>query len=106
MAKTRTSWKPGQSGNPKGRPPRHSALVALLNKRLDRRVRGISVRVRIIDTLIDAALSGDTAIGKFILETDMRSYEFMTKLEITEKLREEVAELRGLLEEAKDARRN
>lgn len=32
MAKSSTSFKPGQSGNPKGRPPKNRALTELLEK--------------------------------------------------------------------------
>jgi len=32
MPKTRTSFQPGQSGNPKGTPPKHRALTALLER--------------------------------------------------------------------------
>jgi hypothetical protein len=32
MPKNQTSWKPGQSGNPKGRPPKSRALTDLLEK--------------------------------------------------------------------------
>lgn len=34
MARASTSWKPGQSGNPKGKPPGTLSLVSLLKRKL------------------------------------------------------------------------
>ena len=34
--KLRPPWKPGQSGNPMGRPPKHECLTSLLKEELDR----------------------------------------------------------------------
>ncbi len=54
-------WKPGQSGNPKGKPS-GSGKVAVLRA-------GIAVHVpAIIKTLTDAALAGDVAAARLLLE--------------------------------------
>ncbi len=38
MANQGHKWQPGQSGNPRGRPPKHRALTTLLEKALARTV--------------------------------------------------------------------
>src|SRR5688572_22337984 len=40
MAKSSTSFEPGKSGNPKGRPPKSRALTALLAKGGSRKIDG------------------------------------------------------------------
>ena len=102
MAKTSTSWKPGQSGNPKGRPRRESSLVQILNKRIDRRSGPGTIKQRIADRLIAEAMAGNLyAIGK-IFDVVQRSYEFAVKTEILD----EIALLKQQMEELKDARRS
>ncbi len=51
-------WKPGQSGNPKGRPKRLSVLEIL----------GEDKRRALIQTLFDQAMSGDTTAAKALLD--------------------------------------
>ena len=60
MAKTRTSWKKGQSGNPKGRPPRPvSEIIA----------KGLSHSPdKLIAKLEAAALEGDGFAAKYLLD--------------------------------------
>lgn len=101
MAKTSTSWKPGQSGNPKGRPARESSLVQILNKRIDRRSGPGTIKQRIADRLINEAVAGNLyAIGK-IFDVVQRSYEFAIKAEIMDR----IAEIERRLDEVKHDRR-
>ena len=54
-------WKPGQSGNPKGRPPGSSEVARLR--------AGIAARVpQILDRLTEAALAGDVQAARLLLE--------------------------------------
>jgi hypothetical protein len=71
-------WKPGQSGNPKGRPKGRKNSVTMLRETLDRklkvpidgRVRAVSMRELMLIRLVDAALKGDVKIISFLLERD------------------------------------
>jgi hypothetical protein len=62
-----TRWKPGQSGNPRGRPKGSKNLVTILNDALNKtltvqengRTRKISAREGIVMRLINAAIKGD-----------------------------------------------
>lgn len=55
------AWRPGQSGNPRGRPPGSGEIAALR--------AGIRARIpSLIERLIDAALAGDTAAARLLLE--------------------------------------
>ena len=54
------AWKPGQSGNPKGRRP--DAAVAKARLKLARSLPGI------LEVVIQAALAGDLAAAKLIVE--------------------------------------
>ena len=60
MADTR--WKPGQSGNPNGRPPKGDALTDILRQKIDKDI--------IADKLIEIALAdgGDLAALKYIYD--------------------------------------
>jgi len=62
-------FKPGQSGNPKGRPKKGQALAELLETALKAKGEdGIPKRKAVIDTLIRLALSGDLDAIKVILD--------------------------------------
>ena len=59
--KKATQWKPGQTGNPKGRPPGISAITRL-------RESLASDVPEILSALVLAAKGGDVAAAKLILE--------------------------------------
>ncbi|MFH0983392.1 MAG: DUF5681 domain-containing protein [Planctomycetota bacterium] len=70
--KTRTSWRPGQSGNPRGRPPRGTAIADLLREALDRKLpNGKIARVVLAEQLVKLALTGRqwTAARRWAVET-------------------------------------
>lgn len=56
-----TKWKPGQRGNPKGRPPGQSEITQL-------RASLASDVPEILARLVTAAKSGDVQAGRLILE--------------------------------------
>lgn len=72
MAKTPRGrpFQPGQSGNPKGRPPAEICLTALLRAALaERDVDGKRTKARaVIDALIEQACEGKTAAIQQIFE--------------------------------------
>lgn len=58
---TKTTWKPGQSGNPKGRSP-GSGEVAKIRAAIAAEVPAI------LKTLVEQALAGDTQAARLLLE--------------------------------------
>jgi Family of unknown function (DUF5681) len=70
-----TRWKPGQSGNPRGRPRGTKNLMTLFNEVLDRKLkvqengkaRLITGREAIVIRVFNAALKGDPKALTFIL---------------------------------------
>jgi hypothetical protein len=53
-------WRSGQSGNPKGRPPKGVSLTEILRAKLDQvDATGRNVRELLVDRLATIALSGD-----------------------------------------------
>ncbi len=64
MARSEGTWKPGQSGNPKGRPKKKCTITAEVEKLLKKRdvplgEKNISRRKAIAETLINMALKED-----------------------------------------------
>ena len=59
MPRTKTSWRPGQSGNPGGRPPRVKAFADLLRAALSKRLPdGKTARETLAQQLVKLAVSG------------------------------------------------
>ena len=76
-----TQWKPGQSGNPKGRPKRIKDFEKLFELELDQRIqitdRGepctLSKRELVVKKLINDALQGDRSAMKLVVSLMQRS---------------------------------
>ena len=60
-------WKPGQSGNPKGRPKTDSVTKAI-RKLLDEGISGEPLYEAIARVAIQRALKGDKAFWQFVVE--------------------------------------
>ncbi len=60
MAASGTSWEPGQSGNPAGRPPKDEALTDVL--------RGLVDKEDIAKKLIEVANKGDVGALKYVYD--------------------------------------
>ena len=60
MAKSGTSWKPGQSGNPEGRTPNEEALTEVL--------RTLVCKEDIAKKLIEVANKGDVTALKYVYD--------------------------------------
>lgn len=75
---TSSRWKPGQSGNPKGREP-GSGKVAALRKAIEAKVPAIVKR------LTEAALDGDVGAARLLLERvvpPLRAAELPVEVEL------------------------
>ncbi len=70
MGRSSTSYVPGQSGNPRGRPKSAYSLTALLQSSLfEEDERGIPVKaLAVISALIKQAIEGKTAAAQIILD--------------------------------------
>jgi len=68
----RPPWKPGESGNPNGRPKRRTfseVAYAFLAEKVDPNDRNSPTRLeRLCETLIDRAIQGDMQAAKLILD--------------------------------------
>lgn len=106
MARSSTTWAKGKSGNPHGRPKGEEQFVSVLRERLNRKIRGVSAKVRLADILIGLSLAGDTRAAGIIVNTLRGSWEFVLRQEEQEAMRREIAELKERLEEVKDAKRD
>lgn len=77
------SWKPGQSGNPKGRPPKSLTLTSLLKDKLDKvnPLTGQTYAQGIVDAMFKGALCNPQILkellerceGKVTENVDMRT---------------------------------
>ena len=56
----RTAWKPGQSGNPKGRPPKGDTMTEALKEKVDKEA--------VAEKLYAMAMEGDIAALKYIYD--------------------------------------
>lgn len=91
-------WKPGQSGNPSGRPKGSGTPIAKLRKILEREAEikgkkpghGITVADQVAELIVRQALAGDFRFVQFLMD----------KLEAAD-LRDELDELRKLIDESK-----
>jgi hypothetical protein len=63
MAATKTSWKPGQSGNPGGRPAGVARRLKVLND-----LTTDEVLARVWNSLLEAAVGGDVAAARVVLD--------------------------------------
>jgi hypothetical protein len=78
---THTRFKPGQSGNPKGRPKGAKNEASILREILEHqiplqeggRIRKISIRKAILLKMADGALKGDTRKAAFVLDRYSRA---------------------------------
>jgi Family of unknown function (DUF5681) len=70
-----TRWRPGQSGNPKGRPKGTKGFVKILNEELEQtyqieeggKLRKITKRRLIAKQLINRAMKGDTRAMAYVM---------------------------------------
>ena len=61
-------FQKGQSGNPNGRPPKSGCISDLVRERLKETIDNASVESKIVDVLIENALSGDRWAIQTVLE--------------------------------------
>src|SRR5437773_2774 len=93
MAKTKTSWQRGSSGNAKGRPPGTGRIEAY-RKVLD------AAMPHLLKQLVEKAKSGDLSAIKLILD---RTYP--TRDAVVSDLMADIEELRAMIEESRKADR-
>lgn len=61
-------WKPGQSGNPSGRPKKDRALTAALDAELDKKIGRKTKRQLVAEKVLGLALDGDMTAVKFLAD--------------------------------------
>jgi len=81
------AWKPGQSGNPHGRPRTGNTLVERLEAELDKK-RGSRKKIDIIcETFTSLAIGGDVQAIKKIFDIVQRDFEFFKTCEIEDRIK-------------------
>jgi len=92
-----TRWKPGQSGNPKGRPPKNLSITSLVKEKLEQEgPEGKTNAELIADAIIELAVSGDlSAIKELLDRTDGKVIDRTDHTFYGEGLPEILAKLRG-----------
>jgi len=63
-----TRWKPGQSGNPKGRPPKRECITSLLKEAMNSPKQKRTWAEVINERLLAMAVEGDLSAMKLIFE--------------------------------------
>ena len=83
---TRTTWKPGQSGNPNGRPPKSRALTDLLEAAGSKTVEDLSGKKqagkRVLARLVwEMVLTGQAEMpnGKMLTVDDVKEWKELVK---------------------------
>ena len=81
------AWKPGESGNPNGRPKKENTLIDALLTELDKPYRESTKREAVVCKIIDLGLDGDVrALGK-LFNIIQRDFEFSKNEEIEERIK-------------------
>jgi Family of unknown function (DUF5681) len=87
----RTRWKPGQSGNPKGRPKGARSLATIfhqaLNQKIEIREKGKTRKITAIEgmakQLVHQALKGDIKAVAFLLAKEPEISQAAERLNVT-----------------------
>jgi hypothetical protein len=66
MARTTTTWKPGESGNKSGRPPKGYSITEYFKEMLS---SDPATKEKLAKAILDKALTGDTSAIKLIWES-------------------------------------
>jgi len=107
-----TRWRPGQSGNPKGRPKGAKNIATILNNALNQMLeiqekgkpRNITVREAILIRVVNQALKGDIKAIAFVLahqpeiEQDIAPQKITSSMsieELTRLYRKRITQVKG-----------
>ena len=84
---TGKGFKPGQSGNPKGRAKKGNAIADILNELLEKKKDGKTVRTQILEKVTTMALSGDRWAVEFLADrTEGKALERVQKEKVKGKI--------------------
>jgi ribosomal protein L17 len=87
MAKNKTSWKPGKSGNPAGRPRLENSATAALREALTEQTTRDRTNARAIaDKVVGMAKKGNTAAARLVFDALQRDIDSEARREIIERL--------------------